>query len=206
MNCVELQQSLADVDDGSAAEQRAHLRTCPSCAALVKELNLIISAAGDLRDADEPSPRVWKNIEAALREEGLIRPARHSFPSLFGARWGTLGWVVPAAAMLLLSFAIYLHQESTKPREIAVARQTSAYLPDVGPGLNDEDLLQEISDNPPAMKTQFEENLREVNESIRDAQGWVRESPNDAEARHLLMDAYQQKSMLFELAMDHTLP
>lgn len=206
MNCVELQQSLAEVEDASTAEQRAHLRTCPSCAALVKELNLIASAAGDLREADEPSPRVWNNIEATLREEGLIRPAPRHIPSSFGARWGTFGWLVPAAAMLLLSFGIYLHQQSTKPTNIIV-RQAPTYAPNVATAdLNDEELLQEIADNSPAMKTQFEENLRQVNESIRDAQGWVQESPNDAEARHSLMDAYQQKSMLFEMAMDHTLP
>jgi hypothetical protein len=206
MNCVELQQSLAEVNDASAAEQRAHLRSCASCAALVKELNLIISAAGDLRDADEPSPRVWNNIEAALREEGLIRPARHGFPSSFSARWGAFGWLVPAAAMLLLSFAIYTHQQSPR-QEPVIARQVSTPAPEVAAtDLNDEDFLQEISDNSPAMQTQFEDNLRQVNASIRDAQTWVQESPNDAEARHQLMDAYQQKSMLFELAMDRTLP
>jgi hypothetical protein len=48
--------------------------------------------------------------------------------------------------------------------------------------------------------------LRQVNESIRDAQGVVDESPNDEDARRSLMDAYQQKSMLFEMAMDRPLP
>ncbi len=56
MNCVELQQSLAEVEDGSSAEQRAHLRACPECSALVRELNLIVAAAGQLQAAEEPSP------------------------------------------------------------------------------------------------------------------------------------------------------
>lgn len=204
MNCVELQHSLAEVDDGSTAEQRAHLRSCPSCAALVKELNLIAAAAGDLREADEPSPRVWNNIEAALRQEGLIHPAPRPFLGPFGARWGAFGWLVPAAAMLLLSVGVYVHQQSTKQTNV-IAHQGATPVPEVVSDLNDEDLLQEISDNSPAMKTEFEENLRQVNDSIRDAQGWVQENPNDAEARHLLMDAYQQKSMLFEMAMDRSL-
>ena len=72
--------------------------------------------------------------------------------------------------------------------------------------LNDDDLMQEVADNEPAMKTQYAENLRQVNESIREAQGVVDESPNDAEARRSLMDAYHQKSMLFEMAMDRSLP
>jgi hypothetical protein len=72
--------------------------------------------------------------------------------------------------------------------------------------LDDADLIQEVADNAPAMMTQYRENLRQVNESIRDAQGVVDESPNDQEARRSLMDAYQQKSMLFEMAMDRSLP
>jgi hypothetical protein len=72
--------------------------------------------------------------------------------------------------------------------------------------LNDADLMQEVVDNEPAMKTQYAENLRQVNESIRDAQGVVDESPNDEDARRSLMDAYQQKSMLFQMAMDRSLP
>jgi hypothetical protein len=56
------------------------------------------------------------------------------------------------------------------------------------------------------MKTQYVENLRRVNQSIHDAQGVVDESPNDEEARRSLMEAYQQKSMLFEMAMDRSLP
>ena len=38
MNCVELQQSLAEVEDGSTPEQSIHLRTCPACSELLEEL------------------------------------------------------------------------------------------------------------------------------------------------------------------------
>ena len=66
MTCVELQESLAEVEDGSRPEQRAHLQECPGCSALVRELDLIISAAGELQGADEPSPRVWNSIAIAF--------------------------------------------------------------------------------------------------------------------------------------------
>ena len=82
MNCVELQASLAEIESARSVEQRDHLKTCPDCSALVAELDFIIAAAGDLRAADEPSPRVWNSIEIALRQEGLIRPQRaESFPA-----------------------------------------------------------------------------------------------------------------------------
>jgi hypothetical protein len=206
MNCVELQRSLAEVEDGGSVEQRAHLRACPACSALVRELELIVATASQLRATDEPSPRVWNSIEIALRQEGLIRPSRTGRPLIpsFSARWGAARWLVPAAAMLLLAVGIYVRHESS-PNQFA--KQALVAVPVVNPSdLNDDDLMQEVADNSPAMKTQYEDNLRWVNESIRDAQGMVDESPNDAEARRALMDAYQQKSMLFEMAMDRSLP
>jgi hypothetical protein len=206
MNCVELQQSLAEVEDVSSSEQRTHLRACPACSALVRELNLIVAAASQLQEANEPSPKVWNSIEFALRREGLIRPlpASRSLVPSFSSRWGAARWLVPAAAMLLLALGVYLRHEAL-PNQ--VARQASVAVA-VGnsPDLDDADLMQEVVDNEPAMKTQYAENLRQVNESIRDAQGLVDESPNDEEARRSLMDAYQQKSMLFKMAMDRSLP
>jgi len=76
MNCVELQRSLAEIEDGSSAEQRAHLRICPECSALMADLNLISSSARQLQAVEEPSPRVWNSLEIALRQEGLIRRPR----------------------------------------------------------------------------------------------------------------------------------
>jgi len=201
MNCVELQQSLAEVEDVSSLEQRAHLKACPACSALVRELNLIVAAAGQLKESDEPSPRVWNSIEFALRQERLIRPQRPLVPS-FSTRWGAARWLVPAAAMLLLALGIYMRRESL-PNQVGQRASVSVANPS---DLNDDELLQEVADNEPAMKTQYAENLRQVNESIREAQGVVDESPNDAEARRSLMDAYHQKSMLFEMAMNRSLP
>jgi hypothetical protein len=108
------------------------------------------------------------------------------------------------AAMLLLALGIYVRRESL-PNQMA--QQASVAVPAANSSdLNDADLMQEVVDNEPAMKTQYAENLRQVNESIRDAQGVVDESPNDEDARRSLMDAYQQKSMLFQMAMDRSLP
>jgi hypothetical protein len=203
MNCVELQESLAEV--AGSVEQKSHLSGCPACSALVSELDLIVVAARELQAADEPSPRVWNSIEIALRQEGLIRPQR-SFSGVpsFSARWGAARWLVPVAAMLLLALGIYIRRESLPER---IAQQASVAVPVTNSsGLDDDDLLQEVSANVPAIKLQYEENLHRVNEAIRDAQALVDESPNDEDARRSLMEAYQQKSMLFEMAMDRSLP
>jgi hypothetical protein len=203
MNCVELQQSLAEVEDGSTPEQSRHLKACPACSELLEELNLIVAQASELQASDEPSPRVWNSIEMALRQEGLIRqqPADGGLHlGSFAARWGTARWLVPAAAILLLMLGISEWKQSLPDRS---NQQVALVAPVVNPsGLNDEDLIQEVAESAPAMRTQYEDNLRRVNESISDAQIVVNESPNDEDARRALMDAYQQKSMLFEMAMD----
>ena len=212
MNCVELQNSLAESENGSSAEQQDHLKTCAQCSALVGDLKLIASAAAELRGADEPSPRVWNSIEIALRQEGLVHPPRAGrslIPSL-GSRWAWARWMAPAAAALLFAVGLYVRQNSISVQRAgnegsaAVSEQTVSDLAIAG--LNDDDLLQEIAHETPAMKTQYEDDLRRVNEYIQDAKGIVAANPNDEEARRSLMEAYQEKAMLFELAMDRSLP
>jgi anti-sigma-K factor RskA len=205
MNCVELHASLAEIEDGSGAEQRAHLKTCPECSALVAELNLIASAATELRGAEEPSPRVWNSIEIALRQEGLIRPRRASrslLPSI-SSRWVWARWMVPAAAVLLIAVGLYVRQHS-RSQPIASNPAPASDMAIVG--LNDDDLLQEVAQLSPAMQAQYTDNLRHVNQYIQDAKTIVAENPNDEEARRSLMEAYQEKAMLFDLAMDRSLP
>jgi hypothetical protein len=210
MNCVELQNSLAEIEDGHSTEQQAHLKACAECTALVAELNLIASSASLLQAADEPSPRVWNSIEIALRQEGLIHPPRPRgslLPSL-RSRWGWARWVVPAAAALLITIGLLVRPQSL-PEQVAERTQPAVITPVSSvemAGLNDDDLLQEIGQATPALRAQYEDNLRRVNEYIRDAQSNVADNPNDDEARRSLMAAYQEKAMLFELAMDRSLP
>ena len=66
--------------------------------------------------------------------------------------------------------------------------------------------MQEVSAQTPALQAQYAENLRRVNEYIQDAKSVVAANPNDEEARRSLMEAYQEKAMLFDLAMDRSLP
>jgi hypothetical protein len=242
MNCVDLQRSLAGVEDLSTAEEQAHLKTCAACWTLVAELELIASSALELRATEEPSPRVWNSIATALRQEGLIRPqairtetkrpfvvsksgsprgvpsrdiaasaaASRSFSS-FAAGWGWRGWLVPAAAVLLVAVGFFVNQRSlvhqlvqhiapSATRTPATAN-ANLVVPNLA-GLNDDDLLQEIQNQSPEMRAQYVDNLRSANEYIRDAQSAVDANPNDEESRRSLLEAYQQKAMLFEMAMD----
>jgi hypothetical protein len=210
MTCVELQESLIENDSGSTAAQRAHLKDCPHCSVLVADLLVIACAAGELRAAHEPSPRVWKSIESTLRQEGVIKhqPALRSLlPSLKGP-WA---WAMPVAATLLIIIGITLRhhvpsRELAGNNVISPAAISEAALDVSIAGLNDNDLLAELSQQAPALQTEYSENLRNVNDYIRDAKNSLAANPNDDEARRALMEAYQEKAMLFELALDRSLP
>jgi hypothetical protein len=208
MNCVELQTSLAESEGAKSADQRAHLKACAECSSLVAELDVLIAAAGDLRAAEQPSPRVWNSIEIALRQEGLIRPQRsgRSLLPSFGSGWTWGRWLVPAAAALLIAVGLYVRQNSPAP-PIARVTPPAAVVSDAAiAGLNDDDLLQEVAQLSPALQAQYADNLRHVNAYIQDAKSVVNDNPNDDEARRSLLEAYQEKAMLFDLAMDRSLP
>lgn len=220
MNCVELQKSLMESDDGSKAEEQAHLKTCPECSALLAEMKEIAASAKMLQAADEPSPRVWNSIEIALRREGLIRPPRASrslIPSFsrpsFSSSWRWTRWLAPVAAVMVIAAGVYMRQQS-RSGQLASNNPAPAVLSGVAAdvsdtalaGLNDDDLLQEVSELPAETQAQYADNLRRVNEYIRDAKSSVADDPSDDEARRSLLEAYQQKAMLFDLAMDRSLP
>jgi hypothetical protein len=209
MNCLQLQESLAEAQDAASPEQLAHLKSCSECSTLVAELKLIASSAANLRSCDEPSPRVWNSIEIALRQEGLIRTQHkgHSLrPWFHTPAW--IRWMVPAAAALLIAVGVYIrqHAPSQMASVPATAAVQSADLADSAiAGLNDDDLMQEIAQQPAALQAQYADNLRRVNEYIQDAKNVVAANPNDNDAHRSLMEAYQQKAMLFELALDRSL-
>src|SRR2546430_17596249 len=90
MTCGEFQKILPDIMEGERkAEHAAHLQSCPACSGLVSDLSLISEQARLLQASEEPSPRVWNQIEIALRQEGLIRQPRRgrSLVSAFSRRW-----------------------------------------------------------------------------------------------------------------------
>jgi hypothetical protein len=117
------------------------------------------------------------------------------------------------AAALLITVGVYVRQHSLAQQladDMAKPVGSGNVSGDVSDtavaGLNDDDLLQEVAQMSPAMQAQYADNLRHVNDYIRDAKGVVAADPNDEEARRSLMEAYQEKAMLFELAMDRSLP
>jgi hypothetical protein len=57
----------------------------------------------------------------------------------------------------------------------------------------------------PTARATYADDLQTVNAFIRDAEDTVARDPNDDEARHFLMQAYQERDMVYASAMDRSM-
>ncbi len=71
---------------------------------------------------------------------------------------------------------------------------------------DDQQLLETVALRMPSMRAAYEENLRAVNAYIRDAEQSAHSDPNDEVAQQYLRNAYEQKAMVYEMALDRSLP
>ena len=73
--CVQFDAELEAFLEGEARPFiTSHAHDCPSCVAMLADLQSIRAAARDLPQ-EEPSPRVWAKIRASLAAEGTLRLA-----------------------------------------------------------------------------------------------------------------------------------
>jgi hypothetical protein len=205
MTCLEFQNILPDMIDGEAkGEHAAHLKSCSDCSDLVSDLRAISEGAKLLAGADDPSPRIWANIQRTLEQEGLIRtplqPGGVLVPSQ--RHWARWSWVPAIAAVLAVAAVLVVHNRPTPNPAVNEARNTSVASPSTTADVDDEQLLADMS---PTTRSVYEQNLKSVNASIQDAQASLAQDPDNEEARHFLQDAYHQKAMVYELAMDRSM-
>jgi hypothetical protein len=80
--------------------------------------------------------------------------------------------------------------------------QKRTELEEAAPSADDEQFLSVVSSRAPAMKATYEKQLQAVNADIRESQAYVDQNPDDADARQHLMEAYQQKALLYQIALD----
>jgi hypothetical protein len=70
------------------------------------------------------------------------------------------------------------------------------------PSADDRQFLSVVSTRAPSMRVTYENQLKAVNADILETQAYVNRNPKDADARQHLMDAYQQKALLYQIALD----
>ena len=85
--------------------------------------------------------------------------------------------------------------------------QSSSQNMDAPPAVTDDQILvSQVAQRSPAERKAYEDSLREVNAYITDAQAAVNQDPEDVAARARLLDAQQQKEILYEMATVRGLP
>jgi len=91
-------------------------------------------------------------------------------------------------------------RKSPKPIEVTGPAVGSVVEPE--PSAEDQQFLSEVSTRAPSMRATYENQLRAVNADILETQAYVDRNPGDVDARQHLMDAYQQKALLYQIALD----
>lgn len=217
MTCAEFQAVLPYIiDNGGNAEQQEHLGQCAVCSDLVSDLKYIADQAKLLVPMMDPSKKVWDGIKDSLQREGLVKDSARG--SLLGSipltRWGPANWLLPVAAVLLVAIGLFYYQNNTTENQAVAVNAPSAVA--VEPALSlqlaamssaqDQQILAEIASHAPTLSPAYQQELQRVNAYITDARGLVTSNPDDEDSRQALMEAYQQKAMLYNMAMQHSLP
>jgi len=212
MTCDEFERVLPELEGGHSSEQEEHLRSCSSCSELVSNLNAITDNARLLPEY-EPGPQVWNAIETALRQEGLIRQPQLQLvsPASSSPRW-RFAWLVPIAAAALFGSGLFLiHRQVDRQFAVKPAVTTASVTTPAEPARNvassadEEQILAAIAARAPAMRASYESNLRAVEAYIRDAELSAHDNPNDQIAQQYLTNAYEQRAMVYEMAINRAM-
>jgi len=208
MNCQQFQEVLPYIiESGGKPEEEKHLETCAACKALVQDLLYIAEQAKLLLPMHDPNPRVWNNIEQSLQREGLLSEGRMSRQghitktSTQTKSWTTLGWALALTAAVVFAVVITNYKPRLLPQDQFPAQNTLADSAQING--DDQQLIAQVD---PAARGAYESSLREANAYIADAQEQAQRDPDDPAAQELLLDAYQQKAMLYEMAIARSLP
>lgn len=206
MTCNEFQRVLPELEGAHSVEQEEHLSACSSCASLVADLNAILQEAHELAADEEPNQRVWNRLEIALRQEGLIREPK---PVLIPARsrgWN-YPWLVPLTASLVLMFGLLIYERGgiQQPRATPSPAMTASLQTEVMPA-DQAALLKMVEARSPGLRSDYESEFKEVNAYVHDAEQSVKSNPNDEIAQQYLTNAYEQRAMVYEMAMDRGQP
>ena len=209
MNCQQFQEVLPYIiESGGKPEEEEHLRTCPACSALVEDLRYIAECAKLLLPMRDPSPTVWNNIEQSLQREGLLPEGRLSRlghitkTSTQTKSWTPLGWAMALTATIVFAFILTNYKPQHLPSNQSSAQNT-AEPSSISMSSDDQQLVTQLAQADPDARGAYESSLREANSYIADAQQAAQQDPDDPAAQQQLLDAYQQKAMLYEMAMAH---
>ena len=206
MTCQQFQEVLPYIiESGGNQEEEEHLRSCAACAELVRDLRYIAEQAKLLLPMHDPNPRVWNNIEQSLQQEGLLPEGRMSrqghsltYPTATQSKsWTPVGWIL-ALAFITVFTAVVVTYKPHLPAPQVTAQNNSTQP--VQLGSDDQQVISLMSQQDPQVRRAYEAGLKETDAYISDAEQAVKLDPEDAAAQDQLVEAHEQKEMLYQMA------
>ncbi len=94
--------------------------------------------------------------------------------------------------------------QPARPAEMARTSKppASTVEPEPAASAEDQQFLSVVSTRAPSMRVTYEQQLQAVNAEIQEVHSYLNRNPQDMDARQHLMDAYQQKALLYRMALD----
>ena len=132
-------------------------------------------------------------VAAALLAAGSYVVSHRQTPQVAEQQTPASPMTAPAPA------SQHLARKAAKPTDV----MASAKKPEVEsePSAEDQQFLSVVSTLAPSMRATYENQLKAVDAHIQEVQAYLERNPGDAEARQYLMDAYQQKALLYQIAL-----
>jgi hypothetical protein len=136
-----------------------------------------------------PAPSVTTSVAEHPTENSAMNSAKNSTKTP-----AVIAGSAPATAVQPVG------QQPVKPTDTVASAAKAAVEPE--PSAEDQQFLSVVSTRAPSLRATYENQLQAVNADIRDVQNYLSRNPGDADARQHLMDAYQQKALLYQIALD----
>ena len=211
MKCSKARKMISDyVDDNLDAEKKStlesHLRDCPDCQEVLRDLQRIAESVKELEEFSPPA-NTWLNIEARLAKEAKAgrvpqRPARKWFdflvfqPKLKYALISVVLLAVMVGGVILgvryfkggITPALMDHQEYTLAKLEEAERHYQLAIKALAEAVSSR---EESLD--PQVAQIFRTNLEIINASIKVCKKAVLNEPENIEARNYLLFVYREK-------------
>ena len=209
MQCTEFELIYESTGPGDLAPAAAqHARECAACRGLAADLELIRATARELAIEPQEAPaRVWANVSAQLRAEGVIREQ-----APVSAWEGIFTWLrqpavigAYAAVALLAVGLVWQPSDSTSADERTQAAVSLVSLRSQSQlDVMEKAFATSIADSNSEVDAALRKNLSVVDNFIAMCEKTVRQEPHNEAARQYLFGAYQQKAELLNTAMEHS--
>lgn len=193
----------------------SHARQCPSCNAVLADLQLLQSQAPHVLLEDPPA-RVWAKVRATLDAEGVFRE-----PAPVWLRWlpqtGFLRYSAAFAAtacMILFGTLLLIRPPSSTP-DLNSASNSSTIAatepPVASADLRLEATVSEMEKSyrsrettiDPVLHASYQKGLDSLDNSIRECKASMEKEPGNTLAREYLTSAYQQKAAVLTAALEY---